>query len=163
MADIIRDLELSVRATNVLTAYGRVKTVEDFLALDRATVMGLPKSGTRTWEEIERVQLYLLREDGREVRAVFAPSDLPTRMFNETRRHMQRVEFYQGRQATALETLAQEQVMAEPATSLRDAAALAALQGLISTGEWTHYPPSQLTARAFDIADAFIAAREGAE
>jgi hypothetical protein len=62
MTDIIRDLELSVRATNVLTRYGRVKTIDDFLALDRATVMGLPKSGTRTWEEIERVQLYLLRE-----------------------------------------------------------------------------------------------------
>jgi hypothetical protein len=165
MADIIHDLELSVRATNVLTTYGRVKTLEDFLALNRKTVMALPRAGVRTWEEIKRVQANLRREEKQEPGAIFAPPDLPTRMFNETRRHMQRMEFYQGRQTAALETLAQEVTMPtqQPAMSLRDAAALAALQGILANPNDNYGPENMRYAAsyAWQAADAFIAAREG--
>jgi hypothetical protein len=48
--------------------------------------------------------------------------------------------------------------------SLRDAAALAALQGFCtqsdSSGTWT-WPPDTAVAEAWRVADAFIAAREG--
>lgn len=53
---IIDGLELSVRASNVLRNWGRVNTLEDFMALDKATVMRLPKAGVRTWNEIKHMQ-----------------------------------------------------------------------------------------------------------
>jgi len=59
MADIIRDLELSVRATNVLTAYGHVKTLDDFMALTEAQVMRMPRAGRVTWKEIKSIQARL--------------------------------------------------------------------------------------------------------
>jgi len=143
MSDIIHDLELSVRATNVLTAYGHVKTLEDFLALDRATAMRLPGCGKGTWEEIERMQLYLLREEARS--APVPKWGGPAYPIQKTDTH---------------DTC--------PGMSLRDAAALAALQGIlgrvylpdvgmpVGSGSLVHY-----ATLAFAVADAFIAAREG--
>jgi hypothetical protein len=138
MSDIIRDLELSVRATNVLTRYGRVKTLEDFLALDRQTVMGLPKSGARTWEEIERMQLYLLREE--KVNAPPPKWGGPAFPIPKTETH---------------DTW--------PGMSLRDAAALAALQGILANSNDSYGPENMRYAAgyAWQAADAFIAAREG--
>jgi hypothetical protein len=52
----IESLELSVRASNVLRRSGLVNTLEEFMALDRETVILLPQAGVRTWEEIEQVQ-----------------------------------------------------------------------------------------------------------
>ena len=138
MSDIIHDLELSVRATNVLTAYGHVKTLEDFLALDRATVMRLPGCGKGTWEEIKRMQLYLLREEKREWPE---PVDVTIDGVHDE----MRLTFTSER-------------------SLRDAAALAALQGFCaqadSSGSWS-WLPDMAAAEAWRVADAFIAAREG--
>lgn len=139
MSDIIHDLELSIRATNVLTDYGRVKTLEDFLALDRATVMGLPKSGTKTWEEIKRIQLYLLREQARSA---------PVPKWGGPAYPIQKTDTHDT----------------WPGMSLRDAAALAALQGFCaqadSSGSWS-WLPDMAAAEAWRVADAFIAAREG--
>lgn len=121
---ILKDLELSVRAHNVLLDYGKVHTLNDFLALTRAKVMSLPKAGVRTWNEIAHIQ-NALRADPPEVQK-------------------------------------------EDLTALRDAAALAALQGIMA-----HEAPEQLlktltgqsglTTGVFIIADAFIAARESKE
>jgi hypothetical protein len=170
----IESLELSVRASNVLRRSGLVNTPEEFMALDRETFMLIPQAGVRTWKEIEQVQKYLgslphaAPAPAQDQDVVFAPSALPERMFNETRRHMQRIEFYQGRQAAALETVAQAQITAEPAMALRDAAALAALQSILARC----FPSVALdqdlsdyvddAARlAWSAADAFMAAREG--
>jgi hypothetical protein len=164
MADIIHDLELSVRATNVLTAYGHVKTLDDFMALTEAQVMRMPRAGRVTWKEIKSIQASLrgressARPTASDSGAVFVPPSLPERMFNETRRHMQRMEFCQGRQAAALETLAEAQIAAEPAMSLRDAAALAALQGMTASS-YGGGSPAGLAKRVWEIADSFIAAR----
>ena len=145
MSDIIHDLELSVRATNVLTAYGRVKTLEDFLALDRKTVMAQPRSGTRTWEEIKRMQLYLLREGERNAPKTKKPDD-----------------------GGPMHPIVTDSHIVAYGASLRDAAALAALQGIlgrvylpdvgmpVGSGSLVHY-----ATLAFAVADAFIAAREG--
>jgi len=56
---IIDSLELSVRASNVLRNWGGVNTLEDFMALNKATVMALPGAGVRTWEEIKQYQDHL--------------------------------------------------------------------------------------------------------
>lgn len=141
MSDIIHDLELSVRATNVLTAYGRVKTLEDFLALDRATAMRLPGCGKGTWEEIERMQLYLLREEGWEAPKRKKPHD-----------------------GDPMHPIVTDSHIVAYGASLRDAAALAALQGFCaqadSSGSWS-WLPDMAAAEAWRVADAFIAAREG--
>jgi hypothetical protein len=55
----IDSLELSVRASNVLRNWGRVNTLKDFTALDKATVMALPGAGVRTWTEVQMVQAAL--------------------------------------------------------------------------------------------------------
>jgi hypothetical protein len=141
MADIIHDLELSVRATNVLTAYGHVKTLDDFMALTEAQVMRMPKAGRATWREIERMQAHL-REPNT---APAAPKwggpayPIPANDTHDT----------------------------WPGMSLRDAAALAALQGILGR---VYLPdvrmpvePDSLAHYAtlsFAVADAFIAARE---
>ena len=123
MVDILQELELSVRATNVLRNYGHVHTLEDFMALDRKTVMLLPHAGVRTWREIERMQEHL----------------------------------------RSLPHAAPAPLLARDAT-LRDAAALAALQGFCAqtdaSGAWS-WLPYMAVAEAWRIADAFIAAREG--
>lgn len=123
----IDSLELSVRASNVLRAWGRVNTLEDFMALDKETVMRLPRAGVRTWEEIKRYQDSL--------RADFAAMFQPE---------------------------APSPVMVRDMT-LRDMAALSALQGFCaySGSMGATFGPTELALRAFEIADAFIAAREG--
>jgi len=56
---IIEKLELSVRASNVLRARGRVNTLDDFMALTREEVVAQPNAGEQTWREIARVQKYI--------------------------------------------------------------------------------------------------------
>jgi len=56
MSDIIRELELSVRTTNVLNAMGTVQTLDDFMALTEAEVRAQRGAGARTWREIKDVQ-----------------------------------------------------------------------------------------------------------
>jgi hypothetical protein len=118
MTSIIDDLELSVRASNVLRRRGRVNTVDDFMALTREDIMAQPYAGARTWKEIERMQTYL--------RTPHAAPALPT--------------------ASTM--------------TLRDAAALAVLTGI--DGPWAA-DATALAKRAYEIADAFIAARETKE
>jgi hypothetical protein len=119
MTSILDQLELSVRAQNVLRARGGVDTLSDFMALTRTEVMSLPKVGVRTWNEIADMQ-NILRADPPEVQK-------------------------------------------EDLTALRDAAALAALQGFCSqtdaSGTWS-WLPDMAAAEAWRMADAFIAARE---
>jgi hypothetical protein len=117
----IESLELSVRASNVLRRSGIVNTLEEFMALDRETVMFMPQAGVRTWEEIEQMQKYL----GSLPHTAFAPAP----------------------------------PMARDMT-LRDAAALAALQGLCADSS-INAPPEDITKGAWRMADAFMAAREG--
>jgi phage-related tail protein len=57
----IDDLELSVRTVNVLRR-AEIRTIGEFLALDKATVTGLPNAGARTWNEIRETQDYLNRQ-----------------------------------------------------------------------------------------------------
>jgi hypothetical protein len=117
----IESLELSVRASNVLRAWGRVKTLDEFLGLDRETVMALPNAGVRTWKEIEQMQKYL----GSLPHTAFAPAPLMARDM-----------------------------------TLRDAAALAALQGLLAD-ESLAWDEHGFAKAAWRFADAFMAAREG--
>lgn len=58
---ILRDLELSVRAFNVLNREG-VRTLDDFMALTEQRVRTFKNAGTRTWKEIRSVQLHLSRD-----------------------------------------------------------------------------------------------------
>jgi hypothetical protein len=111
----IESLELSVRASNVLRAWGRVNTLDEFMALDRATIMALPNAGVRTWKEIERMQKHLRGDP---------PAPLLARDM-----------------------------------TLRDAAALSALQGLCADSS-INAPPEDIAKGAWRMADAFMAARE---
>jgi hypothetical protein len=125
MTSILDQLELSVRAQNVLRARGGVDTLSDFMALNRSDVLRQPKAGQVTWREIERMQTYLRSEPDETPTAPTAPTDA--------------------------------------ITALRDAAALAALQGFCaqadSSGTWS-WLPDMAAAEAWRVADAFIAARE---
>lgn len=58
MSDFVDHLELSVRTTNVLKHYG-VRTQEEFMGLNRKTVMSLPHLGAKSWKEIAEVQVNL--------------------------------------------------------------------------------------------------------
>lgn len=58
---IIDDLELSVRASNVLKNMG-VETMDDFMALTRQSVMRQKNAGRRTWQEVSEVQTYYRHE-----------------------------------------------------------------------------------------------------
>jgi hypothetical protein len=58
----VDDLELSVRAGNVLRAAG-IETIEQFMSLNRRAVMAMPKAGVRTWREIEDVQRGFARHE----------------------------------------------------------------------------------------------------
>ena len=123
MADIIDDLELSVRASNVLRRRGRVETLDDFMALTKSDILAQPNAGTRTWREIEQVQKWL------------------------------------GRQPDAAPS---------PNTALRDAAALAALPAIVDACRHDMLKQGEtreqmFARRAFEIADAFIAARATGE
>ena len=53
---VLDSLELSVRADRVLRDYGRIKTLDDFMALNKAQVMALKGAGMRTWGEIKTLQ-----------------------------------------------------------------------------------------------------------
>ena len=53
---VLDGLELSVRADRVLRMYGRIKTLDDFMALTKEQVMALKGAGARTWREIEEIQ-----------------------------------------------------------------------------------------------------------
>ena len=53
---VLDNLELSVRADRVLRMYGRIKTLDDFMALNKAQVMALKGAGMRTWGEIKTLQ-----------------------------------------------------------------------------------------------------------
>lgn len=136
---VLDNLELSVRADRVLRDYGRILTLDDFMALTKAEVMALKGAGMRTWGEIKTLQKNLKHEPWPE------PVDLTVDGVYEELRF----------------TLT-------PDISLRDQAALAALPAIIQVcagdkpreiGTETH---EQMFARkAWAVADAFIAAREG--
>ena len=54
----VSDLELSVRAQNALRM-NDILTIEQFLNLNRATVMSWDNIGVRSWMEIAQAQEYL--------------------------------------------------------------------------------------------------------
>ena len=131
---VLDSLELSVRADRVLRDYGRIKTLDDFMALNKVQIMALKGAGMRTWGEIKTLQKNL-RDGHPEVNRVLAQAapEKPT-----------------------------------DALTLRDQAALAALPVIIqacagdSPREIGTETYEQMFARkAWAVADAFIAAREG--
>ena len=133
---VLDNLELSVRADRVLRDYGRIKTLDDFMALNKAQVMALKGAGMRTWGEIKTLQKNLKRAPWPE------PVDLTVDGVYEEIRF----------------TL-------KPDISLRDQAALAALQGSLARVFWPACQDdvwrADIARHAYRIADAFIAAREG--
>lgn len=129
---VLDNLELSVRADRVLRMYGRIKTLDDFMALTKADVMALKGAGMRTWGEVKTLQKNL-RDGHPEVNAVLAASKT-----------------------------------SEDALTLRDQAALAALPAVIQVcaGDkpreiGTETFEQMFARKAWAVADAFIAAREG--
>ena len=66
---VLDNLELSVRADRVLRMYGRIKTLDDFMALTKKQVMALKGAGARTWREIADIQQNL-RDGHPEVNAI---------------------------------------------------------------------------------------------
>ena len=56
---VLDDLELSVRADRVLRAWGRIKSLDDFMGLRKADVLALKGAGVRTWTEVQMVQAAL--------------------------------------------------------------------------------------------------------
>lgn len=142
MSNVIRELELSVRASNVLRNSGLVETIEDFMTLTKEQVMALPNAGVRTWVEIKTLQKNL-REGHPEVNAALGVSG----------GHSGEINFSYvnpGREA------------------LRDMAALAALPAIIQVcaGDkpreiGTETFEQMFARKAWAAADAFIAAREG--
>ena len=143
---VLDSLELSVRADRVLRDYGRIKTLDDFMALNKAQVMALKGAGMRTWGEIKTLQKNL-REGHPEVNRM---------LDGNTASSTVEADVYEMR------------LSLKPDISLRDQAALAALPAVIQVcagdrpreiGTETH---EQMFARkAWAVADAFIAAREG--
>lgn len=146
---LIDDLELSVRAGNVLRALNPDMTMDDFLALTRQEITAQKNAGVRTWREVAEVQAHfrqLARENCK------ARSGGPAYLIPGTDTH---------------DTW--------PGTSLRDAAALAALPAIITaTSAGSHWPglrgslaeqpiEDRIAADAYRLADAFIAARETKE
>lgn len=124
---VLDNLELSVRADRVLRDYGRINTLDDFMALNKVQIMALKGAGMRTWGEIKTLQKNL-RDGHPEVNRMLA-QDAPD------------------------------------LTALRDQAALAALQGSLARVFWPACQDDEWRAdvarQAYQIADAFIAAREG--
>lgn len=59
MSNIIDELELSVRTTNVLKKMGGIHTLDDFMGLTMGRVCGARNAGRRTWSEIREVQSHL--------------------------------------------------------------------------------------------------------
>lgn len=124
---VLDNLDLSVRADRVLRDYGRINTLDDFMALNKVQIMALKGAGMRTWGEIKTLQKNL-RDGHPEVNRMLA-QDAPD------------------------------------LTALRDQAALAALQGSLARVFWPACQDDEWRAdvarQAYQIADAFIAAREG--
>ena len=58
MSNIIDQLELSVRTTNVLKLMGDVHTLDDFMDLTKDQVCSIRGAGQRTWNEIRQLQLH---------------------------------------------------------------------------------------------------------
>lgn len=61
MSNIIDELELSVRTSNVLKLMGDVHTLDDFMALRMGRVCAVRGAGRRTWNEIREVQEHFRR------------------------------------------------------------------------------------------------------
>lgn len=74
---ILDNLELSVRADRVLRDYGRIKTLDDFMALNKVQIMALKGAGMRTWGEIKTLQKNL-REGHPEVNRMLAEQSTST-------------------------------------------------------------------------------------
>ena len=62
MSNIINEIELSVRTSNVLKLMGDVHTLDDFLALTEGHVRAVRGAGRRVWQEIRSVQMDLRRQ-----------------------------------------------------------------------------------------------------
>lgn len=137
---IIDDLEFSVRAGNVLRKMNPEMTLDDFMALTKKEVIAQKNAGARTWREVAEMQAHF-RQVARERRK--AKSGGPAYPIPGGYAH----EMW-------------------PGMSLRDAAALATLQGIVSghdeTGMWC-WTPETAAKMAWEVADAFIAARETKE
>lgn len=58
MGNIIDELELSVRTSNVLKLMGDIETMDDFMALTEGRVRAVRGAGRRTWNEIRDVQAH---------------------------------------------------------------------------------------------------------
>lgn len=120
---IIDDLDLSVRASNVLRRRGRVETLDDFMTLTKDDIMAQPKAGIRTWREIEQMH-----------KSLRARNEAPP-------------------------------PLSAANTTLRDAAALAALPAIIDvcrhdTRDAAESIEQMMARKTWALADAFIAARE---
>ena len=62
MSNIVNQLELSVRTSNVLKNMGDVHTLDDFLALTEGHVRAVRGAGRRVWQEIRSVQTDMRRQ-----------------------------------------------------------------------------------------------------
>lgn len=62
MSNIVNELELSVRTSNVLRNMGDVHTLDDFLALTEGHVRAVRGAGRRVWQEIRSVQTDMRRQ-----------------------------------------------------------------------------------------------------
>lgn len=145
---VLDNLELSVRADRVLRDYGRIKTLDDFMALNKVQVMALKGAGMRTWGEIKTLQKNL--RDGHPEVNVMLDGDTVSGTVEGV-----------YKDPSIYEML----FSVKPDISLRDQAALAALQGSLARVFWPACQDDEWRAdiarQAYRIADAFIAAREG--
>lgn len=55
MSNIIDQLELSVRSSNILRGMG-VETLWEFLGVNKSEFLRRPHAGARSWREVEQVQ-----------------------------------------------------------------------------------------------------------
>ena len=62
MSNIVNEIELSVRTSNVLKNMGDVHTMDDFLALTEGHVRAVRGAGRRVWQEIRSVQTDMRRQ-----------------------------------------------------------------------------------------------------
>ena len=65
MSNIINEIELSVRTSNVLKLMGDVHTLDDFMALTEGRVRAVRGAGRRTWNEIRDVQAHFRQVEKR--------------------------------------------------------------------------------------------------
>ena len=62
MSNIINELELSVRTSNVLKLMGDVDTMDDFMVLTEGRVRAVRGAGRRVWQEIRSIQTDIRRD-----------------------------------------------------------------------------------------------------